>query len=170
MRQCRAVQDAENTVLRRRTPRRTLGTMYVHISTSQNVKEWHAITCATIGCSMYEGTGGAIVWRERPKIRRGIRVDGRGREGEWGAAEGATFLTDSDELRQNQGTVKTNKAAPSVCVCMSGAEWMSAAMHPGGVPLRASRIRAGTFEGVRIGSTQYGGLGRIGDTSTFGIC
>ena len=90
--------------------------------------------------------------------------------GEWGAAEGATFLTDSDELRQNQGTVKTNKAAASVCVCVSGAEWMSAAMHPGGVPLRASRIRAGTFEGVRIGSTQYGGLGRIGDTSTFGIC
>ena len=36
--------------------------------------------------------------------------------GEWGAAEGATFLTDSDELRQNQGTVKTNKAAASVCV------------------------------------------------------
>ena len=116
-------------------------------------EETGAITCATIGCSMYEGTGGAIVWRERPKIRRGIRVDGRGREGEWGAAEGATFLTDSDELRQNQGTVKTNKAAASVCVCVSGAEWMSAAMHPSGVPLRATRIRAGTFEGVRIGST-----------------
>ena len=74
-------------------------------------------------------------------------MDGRGREGEWGAAEGATFLTDSDELRQNQGTVKTNKmsaaSAASVCVCVSGAEWMSAAMHPGGVPFEGAPNQGG---------------------------